>query len=113
MATAFPWRLVGGAARPDAITGLTPDMAEGGGGWGKLWTGPLNIAAPLLKGMGAVGDVSPKHYEDLQKLILDSQGRLKTDKVTVDRMRDFLAKTVVQGTEGDRLPQPFGKRVSR
>jgi len=88
-------------------------MAEGGGGWGKLWTGPLNIAAPLLKGMGAVGDVSPKHYEDLQKLILDSQGRLKTDKVTVDRMRDFLAKTVVQGTEGDRLPQPFGKRVSR
>jgi len=26
MATAFPWRLVGGAARPDAITGMTPDM---------------------------------------------------------------------------------------
>jgi hypothetical protein len=82
-------------------------MAEGGGGWGKLWTGPLNIAAPLLKSMGAVKDVSADEWQNMQRLILDSTGRLKTDKATVDLLRNYLSKTAVQGGKGERVPKPW------
>jgi hypothetical protein len=89
---------------------LAGSVAEGGGGLGKL--GPVsllggNVLAPLFKAAGAVGDVSPQNWQDMQRLILDSTGKLKTDKATVDLLRNYLSKTVVQGGKGERVPPPW------
>ena len=61
---------------------------------GKLFAGPLNMLAPIPKHLAerAKTAYDNSNFDDLTRNIVDSTGRLKTDKATINMMRDALAR---------------------
>jgi hypothetical protein len=76
------------------ISRTVGSVLEGGGGLGKLFAGPLNMLAPIPKHFAerAKTAYDNSNFDDLTRNIVDSTGRLKTDKKTINMMRDALAR---------------------
>ena len=85
-------------------------MFQGGTIWGgipiaKATAGVAPVIGTLLRTMAQVQNgANQGEIEALKKMILDSSGRMKTDKASIDLARDFLAKSFMQGGETVRGP---------